>query len=119
MGFTSSEIRNNKKIVLLALKNNGNLLKYVPDSLKHDKELVLTAVNQNYLAIQYINNELVEDKAILKSFNKHLNLLSHKSKIEERKMSNINNTQLSNSNDNDLFIAQFKLVPLTKNKISF
>jgi hypothetical protein len=42
--FASMNLRNEKQIVLVAVKNNGFSLKFVSDDLKNDRDVVLEAV---------------------------------------------------------------------------
>ena len=52
------ELKNDKKIVLEAVKQNGDALQYASEELKNDKEVVLEAVKRNRLALQYASKEL-------------------------------------------------------------
>ena len=47
------ELRNDREIVLAALKNNGKALKYVSIKLKQDKTIVLAALENNPNALLY------------------------------------------------------------------
>lgn len=43
--YASNELKNDKKIVLLAIKNNGNALKYASEELQKDPEIIKIAKN--------------------------------------------------------------------------
>jgi hypothetical protein len=58
-------LRNNKEIVLVAVKNDGWALKYASDELKNDKEVVLTAVTQNDYGLKFASENLRNDKYFL------------------------------------------------------
>ena len=56
---------NDKKIVLLAVKQNGMALQYASKALQEDKEVVTAAVKQNGLALQYASRDLQQDKEVV------------------------------------------------------
>ena len=57
--------RNNKNLVIEAVKQNGLALEYASNALKNDKEIVTIAVKQNGLALEYASNALKNDKEIV------------------------------------------------------
>ena len=57
--------RNNKEVVLAAVKQDFNALLYASDKLKDDKEVVLEAVKQNGEALNYVSDRLKDDKDVL------------------------------------------------------
>ncbi len=42
--FASIDLKNNKDIVLAAVKNNGHAFKFLSEELKNNKDIVLAAV---------------------------------------------------------------------------
>ena len=63
--YTSEPLRNDKEIVLEALKTNGWALEYASNSLKNDKDVVLKAVKTNGLALHHASDKLKNDKEIV------------------------------------------------------
>lgn len=57
-------IINDRKIIMEAVKQNTNALKYISKELKSDREYMLEAVKKDGLALQYVSEELKEDKEI-------------------------------------------------------
>lgn len=49
----TKQFPNDKQVVLLAVKKNGNALQYASHELQNDKEVVRAAACQNYRAFQY------------------------------------------------------------------
>ena len=47
------EWNNDKKIVLVAVQQYGEALKYASDELKSNKEFILTVIKQNGIACEY------------------------------------------------------------------
>ena len=58
-------VKNDRNIILPAVKRNGLALQYASETLKSDREIVLTAVEQNGNALQYADNELRADREIV------------------------------------------------------
>ena len=54
LGATSSKIRDNKAVVLIAVKNDRGELQYASERLKADREVVLTAVKFYGASILYV-----------------------------------------------------------------
>lgn len=54
-----------KKLVLSAIKMNGNLLSTIKGNLKHDEEIVLAAVSQKGVALKYASVHLKANKEIV------------------------------------------------------
>jgi hypothetical protein len=48
-------------VVLAAVNNNGNALKYAGGNLNNDKKVVVAAVTQKSRALQYASKELLAD----------------------------------------------------------
>lgn len=58
--------KNNRDLVLIAIKENGCSIKYASENLKNDKELVLIAIENNINAFEYISDKLKKDLDVLK-----------------------------------------------------
>lgn len=63
----SDEIKNNKELVMLAVNNFGSALDYASDNLKKDKEIVLAAVKSWVSSLQYASDELKNDIEIVRT----------------------------------------------------
>tara|TARA_B100000795_G_scaffold249614_1_gene217251 strand:- start:378 stop:1253 length:876 start_codon:yes stop_codon:yes gene_type:complete len=65
--IASKEIKNNKKLVLEAVKNfrGGFSLQYASASLKKDKDVVLAAVKSNMFALDFANKKFLKDPKII------------------------------------------------------
>lgn len=61
----SEELRNDKEVVLEAVKQRGSNLFYASDDLKNDHEVVTEAVKQNPNALYYASQELRNDRQIV------------------------------------------------------
>ena len=59
--WASEEIRNNREIVMEAVKNNGYEIQYASNDLKNDKDLVITALKENKMAFAYIGKDIKEE----------------------------------------------------------
>ncbi|MGR3912318.1 MAG: DUF4116 domain-containing protein [Candidatus Rhabdochlamydia sp.] len=68
----SEALKNNKQIVLAAVKNNWQALKYANDKLKDDPDVVLAAIEKSGYALEYASARLKNDKEfILPILKKH------------------------------------------------
>ena len=56
---------NNKEIILEAVKQNGNALKYASEDLRNDIDIVLEAVKENGVALVYASNNLKNNREIV------------------------------------------------------
>lgn len=63
--FASDRLKNDKEIVLEAVKANGYALQFASDELKSDKEIVLKAVKESGYALKYASDELKNDIEIV------------------------------------------------------
>ncbi len=61
----SPEWNGDKKIVLIDVQQNCEVLKYSSDGLKNNQELVLVAVKRCGDALEYASDELRKDKEII------------------------------------------------------
>ena len=59
-------MKNNKELVLLAIKNNPVALEYVSEELKNDKEFMKIIAKESVSALQFASNKLRNDKDIAK-----------------------------------------------------
>lgn len=57
--------KNDKKIVIVAVQKDGNVLEFAGDKLKADKEVVLEAVRNNGCALKYASEILKDDKDVV------------------------------------------------------
>ncbi len=60
----SDELQADKEVVLAVVKYNGYHLRYASTKLKADKEVVLTAVRSNGMALCHASEELKADKQV-------------------------------------------------------
>jgi CxxC motif-containing protein len=63
--FVSAELKNDKEIVLSAVSNCGSALNYASVELKNDKEVVLAAVSNHGWALKYASDELKNNKEVV------------------------------------------------------
>ena len=63
-------VKQDKEIVLTAVKQTGWALEYADKTLKKDKEIVLAAVKQDGFALEYADESLRKDPDILAIVNK-------------------------------------------------
>ena len=59
------ELKKDKEVVLAAVRQDGDALKYASKELQKDKEVVLAAVWQHCRALNYASEELKSDKDVL------------------------------------------------------
>ena len=65
LAWLDEEFRNNKEVVLAAVKSNGYTLKYASEELKNDKDVVMTAIKEEKYAYKYADEELLKDPDIM------------------------------------------------------
>ena len=65
LGAMSVELQNDKSLVLLAINNDADSLKFASDDLKNDVEVVMTAVRKNGLTLQYASEALRNDRQVV------------------------------------------------------
>ena len=63
----NSRIKNNKDLLLAAVKTNGYVLDYASKELKNDKEVVLAAVKTNGFALYYASARLQGDQEVVRA----------------------------------------------------
>ena len=75
LSLASDRLRDDKEVVIEAVKKDGNAIKYASKRLKNDREVVLTAIKNTYsfvpidylpIGIDYMSKELKEDPEIKK-----------------------------------------------------
>lgn len=59
------KIRDNREIMLEAIKRAGSNIKYASKRLKNDKEIAIIAVRQDQYNFDYISNDLKNDKDVV------------------------------------------------------
>ena len=57
-------MKNEKEVVLAAVKQNGDALEYASEGMKNDKKVVLAALAQNGNALQFASEEMQNDKEV-------------------------------------------------------
>ena len=63
--YASEELKNDREFMLKAVKQNGGALKYASEELRVDREIVLEAVKQDGYALIYVSKELRADREIV------------------------------------------------------
>lgn len=63
--YFSKEQKNNKEIILAAVKKDGENLYYASDALKNDREVVLEAVTKTGAALRHASEEFRDDKDVV------------------------------------------------------
>ena len=70
--YFSDEIKDDKKLVLKAVKFHGLALQHASERLRNDKQVVMKAVKQNGLALQYASEDLKLDyDVVLRAVNQN------------------------------------------------
>ena len=65
--YTSEQLRNDRETILEVVKRNGSALEYASEQLRNDREIVLEAVKNSRSALRYASRELQKDPEILKA----------------------------------------------------
>lgn len=60
-------IKHDKTVVLLMMKVNGLMLKYIPEQLKSDLDIVYAAVTQNESSIHYASQNIINSVSLMNS----------------------------------------------------
>ena len=63
--WANDEIRNNKEVLLTAVKIDGGALEFASDNLKNDKDVLLEAVSQAAWTGCYASERLRDDKDVI------------------------------------------------------
>ena len=58
LSFAPDSVKDNKALVMVAVRLNGMNLKFVSERLQNDVDVVEAAINQNVLALQFANSNL-------------------------------------------------------------
>ena len=57
--FVAKSLRNDREIVLAAVRSDGSALAYAPDALRADRKIVREAVKQTKDGVQYASVDLL------------------------------------------------------------
>ena len=63
--FASPEMRDDKEVVLEAVKNKGIIVKYASTRLKNDFDVGFVAMAQNKKCYEFLGDDLKQNKQIL------------------------------------------------------
>jgi CxxC motif-containing protein len=63
--YVSEQFKNDKELVLIAVKERGRVLEYASDELKNDKEIVIEALKNDSSAFRFVSKELQIDKKFI------------------------------------------------------
>ena len=63
--YASEELKDDKEVVLAAVKKSGNALEYTSKKLKDNREVVLAAVKKSGNALRHASEELQGDKEVV------------------------------------------------------
>lgn len=61
----ADKFKNNKELVLIAIRNNVDALQYASDELKNNKEIAINAINIYYLSLKYLSNNIKDNKKLV------------------------------------------------------
>lgn len=64
--YADVSLRKDREIILKSLKQNGLTLQYADTSLRRDKQIVMAALDQNGLALEFAHPELQDDKEVVR-----------------------------------------------------
>jgi hypothetical protein len=67
LAFLSEELRDDKEIVITAVSNTADALKYASDRLKNDPEVVTAAVMENYYSLEHASEGLRTNRNFIAS----------------------------------------------------
>ena len=97
--YLSESFKNDKKLVLIAVKKSGEVLQFASDSLKSNKKIVMAAFKKNDIAFRYASKEVKDDKKfVLKILQKSISFYEHISdrlKKDKDILATIFNTKVS------------------------
>ena len=63
--YVSEQFKNDKELIVLAVKKHGRVLEYASDSLKNDNEIVIEALKKETSAFRFASDALRNDSDIL------------------------------------------------------
>jgi hypothetical protein len=63
--YASNRLKNNNKIVKMAVNSNGSGLKYAAKKFNNNRKIIMTAVTTNGDALKYASNRLRADRDIV------------------------------------------------------
>jgi hypothetical protein len=61
----NSDLRNDRNLALIAVKQDGMNLEFVSSKLKADKEICMMAIKENRNSYTFLSSELKKDKDVL------------------------------------------------------
>jgi len=76
---SSEELRNNKKVVLAAVRRDGNNLAYASEELRGDREVVLESVRQNGDALLFAGELRADREVVLEAVQQNGTVLCYAS----------------------------------------
>lgn len=91
--YAGEELRNDKEIVLEAINQNGSYLLYAGERMQNDKDVVLQAVRSNEEAFEYASENLQKEPDVINAFN------------EWQKSKKINNLEIHDNEINKIIIV--------------
>ena len=63
--YASERLRDDKDVVLAAVKEDGHTLQFVSDRLRDDKDVVMAAVKQEGYILDYASSRLKDDEEVV------------------------------------------------------
>ena len=92
MQFLFDEFKNDKEIVLEAIKNDGSSIWCASKEIKNNKKMVADAIKNYSCSLKYASEELQNDKNLIIRSLKSLYLIDHiKFKRKNKKFNNVIN----------------------------
>lgn len=64
--YVEETLKNDKNVVIEAVKNKGNSLKFAGETLKNDKDVIIEAICQNINAFEFVDMKFKEDDNFMK-----------------------------------------------------
>jgi DNA repair ATPase RecN len=97
--FYLDDFKNNKEVVMSAVKESYIALKYASQELKNDKEVVLEAIKNNPEAFKYASEELKNDKELFALVNGNEEIEDSAKEIEPSREEIKLNNEVSDMDD--------------------
>ena len=54
LDFLPRDLRNDREIVVAAVKNNPNTIRYLPENMRHDRGIALCALAEDGVLLEYM-----------------------------------------------------------------
>ena len=67
--FATEQMRDDKEVVLEAVKNKGIIIKYASYRLKNDLDIATAAIMQNKKSYEFLGEDLKQNESILEILN--------------------------------------------------